>query len=92
MQKDFLPYHEMKAIFEKTTNRDPIAWSIATGKIWVLRLAFNLGMRKRDLTKDHLALAFYKAEQGMILEILYILQCVDQQGKKNRKYVKLISN
>ena len=43
MKKDFLPYKKMKDIFMETTGRDPITWGVATGKLWVIRLAFNSG-------------------------------------------------
>ena len=69
----------MKEIFEKQTSRDPVIWALATGRVWVLRLAFKCGLRKRDLDKDHWAVAFHKADKGMIMELLYILQCVDTE-------------
>ena len=43
MKKDFLPYQKMKEIFVETTGRDPITWGVGTGKLWVIRLAFNSG-------------------------------------------------
>ena len=79
MKNDFLPYKKMKEIFEKQTSRDPVIWALATGRVWVLRLAFNCGLRKRDLDKDHWAVAFHKADKGMIMELLYILNCVDTE-------------
>ena len=67
----------MKEIFLKHTERDPADWSIATGKIWLLRLAFNSGLRKGDLNKDHWAVAFHKADRAMIMELLFIVQHKD---------------
>ena len=43
MKKDFLPYKKMKDIFMEPTGRDPITWGVGTGKLWVIRLAFNSG-------------------------------------------------
>ena len=80
MEKDFLPYKEMEEIFLKNTERDPAIWAIATDKIWVLRLAFNSGLRKTDLSKDHWAVAFFKANRAMIVELLFIIQHKDVQG------------
>ena len=79
MKNEFLSFKRMKEIFVKHTSRDPVIWALATGRIWVLRLAFNCGLRKRDLDKDHWAVAFHKADKGMIMELLYILQCVDTE-------------
>ena len=61
----------------KYTDRDPVIWAIATNNIWLLRLAFNSGLRKGDLNKDHWAVAFYKADKAMILELLFIIQHKD---------------
>ena len=77
MHTDFLPYKEMEKIFLIHTERDPVIWAIATNSIWLLRLAFNSGLRKADLNKDHWAVAFYKADRAMILEMLFIIQHKD---------------
>ena len=87
MKKDFLPYQKMKEIFVETTGRDPITWGVGTGKLWVIRLAFNSGFRKRDFTKDHFAVAYHKADKGIIMELLYMLQCVDLEGTVNSQTV-----
>ena len=43
----------------------------------------NSGFRKRDFTKDHFAVAYHNADKGIIMELLYMLQCVDLEGAVN---------
>jgi hypothetical protein len=50
----------------------------------------NSGFRKRDFTKDHFAVAYHKADKGIIMELLYMLQCVDLQGTVNSQTVTFL--